>query len=216
MARSRTFGAVPRESVLVRIQATRDGKAVRTQSYRVAGATLDAVCGVIESALEASFGRGSAESDEEEVSAPPLTRKADLARRLSDGISSIEQLIERVREIKSEDDFQRFTAQIRKKVPIPAKKSVGALTGRPVMNFQNWLYDENATWRLTDLQLLAVMRTEFPLNKGQVFTGDVSKGLGHIASIRADYNRTGHGGVPPSLRGRPPSVSYGRVSPDAD
>lgn len=58
------------------------------------------------------------------------------------------------------------------------------------MDFQNWLYDENVKWRLTDLQLLAVMRTEFPLNDGQVFTADIATGLGHIASIRADYNRT--------------------------
>ena len=81
------------------------------------------------------------------------------------------------------------------------------------MEFQNWLYDENVKWQLTDLQLLAVLRTEFPLNLGEVFTGDIATGLGHIASIRADYNRTGHGGPLPAEKGLKPSISYGRISP---
>ena len=79
-----------------------------------------------------------------------------------------------------------------------------------VQQFQNWLLDENPTWQLTDTQLLAVMRVEFPLATGLVHTGDVDTGLAQIAGIRAHYNRDGHNGPSPISRGMPYSVSYGR------
>jgi hypothetical protein len=50
------------------------------------------------------------------------------------------------------------------------------------------------------------MRVEFPLNRGKVFTGTVEEGLKIVKGIRADYNRTGHGGPRPAA----PSVSYGK------
>lgn len=65
--------------------------------------------------------------------------------------------------------------------------------------------------RLTDAQLLAVMRVEFPQATGKVFTGSMEEGLRIIAGIRSDYNRTGHNGPTPQERGMPLSVSYGRV-----
>lgn len=123
----------------------------------------------------------------------------------------MEDVIELSRRVISEATFEAFMSEMRSVVPGPEKKSVGALTRRRVMDFQNWLYDENVNWRLTDLQLLAVMRTEFPFNNGEVFTGDIARGLGHIASIRADYNRTGHGGALPAEKALQPSMSYGRV-----
>ncbi len=215
MAKSRTFGAVPRDSVLVRVQATRNGKILSTQSYRVVGATLEAVCGAIEPALANEFGRGSGETDDDEGEDEPPSTPAPLQEMPQAASSprafSIEDVVERSRRLTSEIDFQPFLEEVRQSVPAPQRKSVGALTGRAVMDFQNWLYEENVKWRLTDLQLLAVMRTEFPWNSGQVFTADIATGLGHIASIRADYNRTGHGGETPEARGLRPSVSYGRI-----
>lgn len=146
------------------------------------------------------------------VTAPTERRPLNVAVR----IASIENVIHAARWITSEAAFHDFMQEMRETVPPPSRKSVGALTGRGVTEFQNWLYDENATWRLTDLQLLAVMRTEFPLNQGELFVGDVRAGLRHIGSIRADYNRGGHGRPAPEARGLQPSVSYGRVTPSDD
>ena len=78
------------------------------------------------------------------------------------------------------------------------------------MPFQNWLLDENPNWQLTDAQLLAVMRVEFPLVAGTVHLGDADLGLKQVAGIRANYNRDGHNGPSPSSRGLPPSKSYGK------
>ena len=79
-----------------------------------------------------------------------------------------------------------------------------------VQEFQNWLLDHNASFRLTDAQLLAVMRVEFPHAKGQVFSGSLAQGLKIVGGIRAHYNRDGHHGPSPESRGLPPSRSYGR------
>ena len=45
-----------------------------------------------------------------------------------------------------------------------------------VQAFQNWLYDQNPTWQLTDAQLLAILRVEFPVAGADLFTGDVDTG----------------------------------------
>ena len=74
---------------------------------------------------------------------------------------------------------------------------------------ENWLLDENPKWQLTDAQVLAVMRVEFPTATGRVHTGDVDAGLKQVADIRADYNRDGHNGPSPASTGMPPSRSYG-------
>ena len=86
---------------------------------------------------------------------------------------------------------------------------VGVLSGMRVQQFQNWLLDENPNWQLTDAQLLAVMRVEFPLAIGQVHVGDVDTGLKQIVGIRASYNRDGHSSPSSNSRGLPPSKSYG-------
>ncbi len=78
-----------------------------------------------------------------------------------------------------------------------------------VQQLQNWLLDENPKWQLTDAQLLAVMRVEFPTATGLVHCGDVDTGLKQVAGIRANYNRDGHNGPSPASRGMPPSRSYG-------
>jgi hypothetical protein len=78
-----------------------------------------------------------------------------------------------------------------------------------VQAFQNWLYDVNPQHQLTDAQLLAVLRVEFPLALAELFTGDVGTGRRHIQSMRRDYNRDGHNGPTPHSRGMPPSISYG-------
>jgi hypothetical protein len=91
----------------------------------------------------------------------------------------------------------------------PTHRYVGVTSGMRAQQFQNWLYDHNPTWQLTDAQLLAVLRIEFPLANAELFTGDVDAGLRHIGRMRADYNRDGHNGPSRQSRGMPPSISYG-------
>ncbi len=80
-----------------------------------------------------------------------------------------------------------------------------------VQAFQNWLLDNNPKWHLTDAQLLAVMRVEFPQADGQIFVGNLDTGLSIVEGIRAHYNRDGHDGPSPQERGMPPSRSYARM-----
>jgi len=114
------------------------------------------------------------------------------------------------RKVGSEDSLNEFVSMMRGALPGPTHQHVGLLSRMRVQAFQNWLYDRNPTWQLTDAQLLAVLRIEFPLANAELFTGDVDAGLRHIGSMRADYNRDGHNGPSPTSRGMPLSVSYGR------
>ena len=124
--------------------------------------------------------------------------------------STIDQLIDLARRtVGSEDSLNGFVATMRKALPGPSHQHIGVLSGMRVQAFQNWLLDENPKWQLTDAQLLAIMRVEFPLATGQVHIGDVGSGLEQVAGIRAHYNRDGHNGPSPASRGRPPSKSYG-------
>lgn len=124
--------------------------------------------------------------------------------------STIDQLIDLARRrVGSEDSLNEFVATTRKALPGPAHPHIGVLSGMRVQAFQNWLLDENPKWQLTDAQLLAVMRVEFPLATGLVHMGDVDTGLKQIAGIRAHYNRDRHTGPSPASRGMPTSKSYG-------
>lgn len=124
--------------------------------------------------------------------------------------TSVEDVIDQSRAVVDESTFDELMRFMRTHVPAPARKSIGAFTRKAVQQFQNWQLDENPKLRLSDAQILAVMRVEFPLNEGQVFTGTISDGLKIVAGIRAHYNRDGHNGPSPQSRGLPPSVSYGR------
>lgn len=136
---------------------------------------------------------------------PPLgTERAPAPR-------TIEGLMERARSITSEASFHAFISDCRRQLPGPRSKHGGVLSGRGVQDFQNWQLDVNPNWRLTDAQLLAVMRVEFPLAEGKVFTGSLQDGLKIIKGIRAHYNRDGHHGPSPASRGMPRSVLYGSV-----
>lgn len=124
--------------------------------------------------------------------------------------SSIDELIDLARrKVGSEESLLAFVSAMRGALPWRGQPHVGTLSGMRVMQFQNWLLDENPRWQMTDAQLLAVMRVEFPLATGLVHTGDADTGLSQIAGIRAQYNRDGHGGPSPAERGLPYSVSYG-------
>ena len=124
--------------------------------------------------------------------------------------STINQLLALARRnVGSEDSLNDFVATMRKALPGPTHQHVGLLSRMRVQAFQNWLYDHNPTWQLTDAQLLAVLRVEFPLANAELFTADVDTGLRHIGSMRSDYNRDGHTGPSPLSRGMPLSVSYG-------
>lgn len=124
--------------------------------------------------------------------------------------SSAEQLLDLARRrVGDELSLHAFVAAMRRALPGPAHHHVGVTSGMRVQQFQNWLYDINPQHQLTDAQLLAVLRVEFPLASAELFTGDVDSGLRHIRSMRADYNRDGHNGPSPHSRGMPSSVSYG-------
>ena len=124
--------------------------------------------------------------------------------------ASIEQLVELARrKVRSEGSLNEFVSTMRRALPGPTHQHVGLLSRMRVQAFQDWLYDHNPTWQLTDAQLLAVLRVEFPLAAAELFTGDVDAGLTHIRSMRADYNRDGHTGPSPTSQGMPLSVSYG-------
>jgi len=138
------------------------------------------------------------------VEARPRTGAVD------DVPATIDQLLALCRrKVRSEDSLNEFASTMRTALPGPTHQHVGLLSRMRVQAFQNWLYDGNATWQLTDAQLLAVLRVEFPLASEELFTGDVDAGLRHIRSMRADYNRDGHTGPSSTSRGMPLSVSYG-------
>ena len=123
---------------------------------------------------------------------------------------TIEQLLDAARQrVGNEDSLHAFVSTMRSALPSQGHQHEGTLSGMRVQQFQNWLYDVNPQYQLTDAQLLAVLRVEFPFVAGELFTGDVDAGLGHIRSMRAGYNRDGHNGPTPQSRGLPPSVSYG-------
>ncbi len=125
--------------------------------------------------------------------------------------STIEALIDLARrKVGSEESLNAFVSTMRGVLPWSGHQHVGTLSGMRVVQFQNWMLDENPNWQLTDAQILAVMRVEFPMAVGVVHTGDADAGLSQIAGIRAHYNRDGHGGPSPIERGMPYSVSYGR------
>lgn len=123
---------------------------------------------------------------------------------------TIDELITIVqRTVYAEHVLARFVTEMKGSLPGSGQPHIGVLTGQRVQDFQNWLLAKNHRWRLTDGQLLAVMRAEFPHATGKVFTGDVSEGLKIVRGIRARYNRDGHGGPSPAERGLAKSVSYG-------
>jgi hypothetical protein len=122
-----------------------------------------------------------------------------------------EQLMDLARrKVRDEESLNEFVYAMWRMLPGPSHEYVGVTSGMRVQQFQNWLYDVNPQHRLTDAQLLAVLRVEFPLASAELFTGDVGTGLRHISSMRDDYNRDGHNGPSPTSRGMPLSVSYGR------
>lgn len=70
----------------------------------------------------------------------------------------------------------------------------------PRMQFQDWLFEQNETWHLTDNQLAILNRVEHP-------TADGRMDVGIIVGMRALYNLGRHSkayGVPAT-----PSKSYG-------
>lgn len=82
-----------------------------------------------------------------------------------------------------------------------------------VMEFQDHTFEINdrSDRRLTDEQLLAEWKRQFPGQSAEVFVGDLQTGLRHIRSIRLLYNRgkQGHGRRDDSGRlvGRPDRLS---------
>jgi hypothetical protein len=140
---------------------------------------------------------------------PPVQRAA-LAPPSGARPNGIEELINASKAVTSPASFLEFVTRMQRMLPGPEHRHKGLFTGMRVQRFQNWQLDQNARYRLTDAQILAVMRVEFPQAIGKVFTADLTTGLGIVAGIRSDYNRTGHNGPTPQERGMQPSVSYGR------
>lgn len=147
-----------------------------------------------------------------------LCRNALLSNKLADRMAfmkhtprTLEQLMVAAKDVTSAKAFEDFTRHMRMFSAGPQHKHVGLLSGQRVQAFQNWLLVENYKRQLSDAQLLAVMRAEFPHAEGAVFTGSFDVGLDIVAGIRAHFNRDGHHGKSPKELGLPPSISYGRV-----
>jgi hypothetical protein len=77
----------------------------------------------------------------------------------------------------------------------------GYFTGMPVVVFQNWLYERNRHWRLTDGALCVLWCLEFPDARC-----DYAERFHYVASTRREYNAGRHGAPAPST----PSVAYQR------
>jgi hypothetical protein len=122
---------------------------------------------------------------------------------------NLEELISAAGTIQDATSFARFTQHMRMFLPGPEHQHRGVFSGQRVQDFQNWLLFENYKRRLSDAQLLAIMRAEFPQASGTVFTGNLSQGLTVVRAIRAHFNRDGHNGASPADKGLPPSESYG-------
>lgn len=123
---------------------------------------------------------------------------------------TIEQLLDEVRRaVVDAASFTAFITRMRRTLPSTGHQYEGVVSGMRLQRLQTWLLDVNAQRQLTDAQLLAIVRVEFPFATGELFTGDIDAGLRHVDSVRAAYN----GGSPTSAsaasRGVPPSVSYG-------
>jgi hypothetical protein len=138
-------------------------------------------------------------------------RRADGPAVVANAPSTIEQLMDLARtKVSSAASFNEFVSSCRRVLPRPNRQSVGLLSGMTVPEFQTWLLDANVERQLTDAQLLAVVRLEFPLVAGPLFTGDIETGLKQMALIRTQYNRQAHRGPGPADGDRLDSVSYGR------
>jgi hypothetical protein len=123
--------------------------------------------------------------------------------------SSLEELISIAHTIQDPTSFASFTQHMRMFLPGPEHHHRGVFSGQRVQDFQNWLLFENYKRKLTDAQLLAIMRAEFPHASGTVFTGTLNQGLAIVRGIRAHFNRDGHNGASPADKGLLPSESYG-------
>lgn len=125
--------------------------------------------------------------------------------------ATIDELIDLARQnVGSEKALDEFVSSMRKALSGPGQPHVGVLSGMRMQAFQNWMLNENAGWQLTDGQLLALLRVEFPLATGQLHTGDIDTGLHQIAGLRAHYNRDGSNSPSGTSRRLPLSESYGR------
>ncbi|MEQ1908963.1 MAG: hypothetical protein ABMA15_09080 [Vicinamibacterales bacterium] len=163
---------------------------------------------VVLTPLTAPAGRLPPRQAESRQPAAPIPTEA--RSTVTDVPSTIDELIDLARtKVGSADSLNEFVSSMRGALAGSRHAQVGALSGMRVQQFQNWLLDENWNWQLTDAQLLAVMRVEFPLPTGQVHVGDADTGLKQISGIRANYNRAGHHGPSSGSRGLPPSKSYG-------
>jgi len=115
----------------------------------------------------------------------------------------ISDLVRQSRRLIEAGTFEAFMRFMRMHVPTPPRQHVAVFTRMAVQQFQKWQLDENSKLRLSDAQILAVMRVEFPLNPRKAFTGTLEEGLKVVAGIRAHYNRDGHNGPSPRERGWP-------------
>jgi len=126
---------------------------------------------------------------------------------------SLEDLISAAGRVNTTVAFAEFAKHMRMSLPGPTHQHVGILSGQRVQAFQNWLLIENYRRQLSDMQLLAIMRAEFPLAEGAVFTGTLEVGLSIVAGIRAHFNRDGHHGKSPSELGLPASKPTDHAGP---
>jgi hypothetical protein len=104
------------------------------------------------------------------------------------------------------------TAQIRRAVPLANQAAsreksrsestswqIGRYTGLRIAIFQNWLYEQNRTWRFTDGTLCVLWCVEFPDARC-----DYAEKSHYVASTRREYNAGRHQAKAPAE----PSVAY--------
>lgn len=76
-----------------------------------------------------------------------------------------------------------------------AGRNVGRASNDRIVAFQNRIMLRNAEWQLDDVQIAAMVRIEFPVAVGKLFTGTPADGVSIVRGIRAEYNRPGHHGA---------------------
>jgi hypothetical protein len=71
-------------------------------------------------------------------------------------------------------------------------KYIGLKSGRRVQDFQDWQLSVNHERKLTDLQILAEMKAEFPEATGAIFVAGIETRLSILRTVRRLYNAGRH------------------------
>lgn len=144
---------------------------------------------------------------------PRVVRASSKPRRMASSFDNVVKIARGITVANASDKIARVNASDGRAVNGPGK-NVGRYTNRRIVAFQNWTLVENADWQLSDVQLLAVWRMEFPAAVGRVFVAPIADGIRIVRDVRAHYNRDGHDD--PNGKPAVPSVAYNPPSSRMD